>query len=206
MAKRLEDVRTNVARIPSLRGFWQRVVEDWPEDLLGPPVSYEAVRNYHFDRDAPVSYLAQVARVFGVRLEWLAYGAGAMTEEDERLRAAEERAIQEAGNLVADAHAEIVEAFGPGGERLERGFLASLVVRTWRRVMFTPAGERLFLSGQLPGAIGRGLRAPFDALGVDPAAMPQAAFEDAIVAACAALVQVAQGTPDEKGGKRRAEA
>ena len=40
-------------------------------------VSYEAARNYHFDRDPPVSYLIRVSKIFNVSLEWLATEVGA---------------------------------------------------------------------------------------------------------------------------------
>jgi hypothetical protein len=43
-------------------------------------VSYAGVRNYHSTRKAPVDYYAQVSRVFGVRLEWLLFGEGEMTD------------------------------------------------------------------------------------------------------------------------------
>lgn len=64
--------------VRSVRAFWQRVTEG-----DGPKVSYEAARYYHFDREAPASYLARVAKVFGVRLDWLVTGEGEMTEAAE---------------------------------------------------------------------------------------------------------------------------
>lgn len=73
MAERLEQVRTTIARAPSLREFWRQVSDGWPEGV-GEPVSYEAVRNYHYNRDAPVSYLVAVSKVFGVPLSFLATG------------------------------------------------------------------------------------------------------------------------------------
>ena len=59
----------------SLRAFWVRLVAESgrPAD---EQVSYEAVRNYHYDREPTVKYLKTVARVFGVPLEWLATGKG----------------------------------------------------------------------------------------------------------------------------------
>ena len=73
-AKRLEDVRA-WAGVPSLRGFWQQLAENWMEGR----VSYEAVRNYHYDREAPAAYLARVAKVFNVSLVWLITGDDHMT-------------------------------------------------------------------------------------------------------------------------------
>jgi hypothetical protein len=53
----------------TLREFWRRLLDGGDYE-----VSYEAVRNYHSDRDPPVDYLIRVAHVFGVSLEWLATG------------------------------------------------------------------------------------------------------------------------------------
>ncbi|MEJ2206042.1 MAG: hypothetical protein P8170_18255 [Gemmatimonadota bacterium] len=70
IAERLEHVRGHV-NCGTLRDFWRELTADG-----GYQVSYEAVRNYHHDREPPVEYLVQVARVFGVDLEWLATGDG----------------------------------------------------------------------------------------------------------------------------------
>jgi len=67
-ARRLEYVRQAV-QCKTLREFWRRLIEGGDYE-----VSYEAVRNYHSDRDPPVDYLIRVAGVFGVSLEWLATG------------------------------------------------------------------------------------------------------------------------------------
>ena len=81
-AVRLEEVRARVG-IPSLRAFWTRLVEGqgvgagWDD-----PVSYEAVRNYHHNREPTPSYLARVAEVFGFRLEWLVADWGEPTEAE----------------------------------------------------------------------------------------------------------------------------
>jgi hypothetical protein len=65
--RRLEEVR-KAAGFDSLHAFWQRLTSgDYH-------VSYEALRNYHFNRQPTLEYLAQVARAFGYRLEWLVYG------------------------------------------------------------------------------------------------------------------------------------
>ena len=70
IAERLEHVRGRVS-CSTLRDFWRELTLDG-----GYQVSYEAMRNYHHDREPPVEYLVQVARVFGVDLEWLATGEG----------------------------------------------------------------------------------------------------------------------------------
>ena len=70
IAERLEHVRGRV-HCSTLRDFWRELTLDG-----GYRVSYEAIRNYHHDREPPMEYLVQVARVFGVDLEWLATGEG----------------------------------------------------------------------------------------------------------------------------------
>jgi hypothetical protein len=45
-------------------------------------ISYAGVRNYHTNRKAPVDYYAQVSQVFGVRLNWLLFGEGEMTDAE----------------------------------------------------------------------------------------------------------------------------
>jgi hypothetical protein len=84
-AERLERVRTHTG-IPSQRAFWQRVAEGWDD-----APSYEAVRTYHFNREAPAAYLARVAYVFPeIRLEWLVTGEGEMTDAEQKRRTATE--------------------------------------------------------------------------------------------------------------------
>jgi hypothetical protein len=78
-AKRLEHVRTQNG-LPSLRSFWQRLQDGWEDGA-----SYEAVRGYHWNREPPAAYLARVAQVFGVRLEWLITGTGPQTNLDAAL-------------------------------------------------------------------------------------------------------------------------
>ncbi|MGD2121377.1 MAG: hypothetical protein PVJ76_06520 [Gemmatimonadota bacterium] len=51
-------------------------------------ISYAGVRNYHTTRKAPVDYYAQVSRVFGVRLQWLLFGEGEVTESEAEAREA----------------------------------------------------------------------------------------------------------------------
>lgn len=67
-ARRLEYVR-HAVQCATLRDFWRRLVNGGDYEI-----SYEAVRNYHSDRDPPVEYLIRVSEVFGVSLEWLATG------------------------------------------------------------------------------------------------------------------------------------
>lgn len=46
-------------------------------------VHLNTVGNYESDREAPVSYITAVAKVYGIRLEWLIYGTGSMREGEE---------------------------------------------------------------------------------------------------------------------------
>ena len=68
MAARLEGVRKR-AGDPPLTEFRRRLLGDGDYE-----VSYQAVQNYHFDRPAPVDYLARVAEVFGADFKYLATG------------------------------------------------------------------------------------------------------------------------------------
>lgn len=71
LAMRLEEVR-RAHGLTSLKDFWLAL---GGEDGAG--CKYEAVRNYHFDRDAPTAYLARVCAVFpDVNPEWLLTGDG----------------------------------------------------------------------------------------------------------------------------------
>lgn len=67
-ARRLEYVRQAV-QCRTLRDFWRRLTQGGEYEI-----SYEAIRNYHSDRDPPVEYLIRVSEVFGCSLEWLATG------------------------------------------------------------------------------------------------------------------------------------
>ena len=70
VSQRLEAVRTR-SRLSTLRDFWRALTEDGTFKI-----SYEAVRNYHADRDPPVEYLVRVSDQFAVSLPWLATGRG----------------------------------------------------------------------------------------------------------------------------------
>lgn len=74
-AKRLEEVRLDYLDGMPLAEF-HRLLTETDEYQI----SYAGVRNYHTTRQAPVDYYAQVSRVFGIRLEWLLFGEGPMTE------------------------------------------------------------------------------------------------------------------------------
>lgn len=73
-AKRLEHLRLHYLDGMPLAEFHRLLTQT--DDYR---ISYAGVRNYHTTRKAPVDYYAQVSRVFGIRLEWLLFGAGEMT-------------------------------------------------------------------------------------------------------------------------------
>lgn len=85
LGERLEAVRADAGL--SLRAFWRELVGggggggfDWEnEDGDGPRYGYRTVTRYHRgEREAPVEYVARVAEIFGVRVEWLVNGSGSM--------------------------------------------------------------------------------------------------------------------------------
>lgn len=80
MAARLEHVR-QLRGIATLKEFHDRITAE----PGGISVSYAATRNYFYDRDAPAAYLARVAEVCNVRLEWLAAEKGKPTHEEQEL-------------------------------------------------------------------------------------------------------------------------
>jgi hypothetical protein len=82
VSRRLEDVR-QLKGFLSLRSFWAKLSENWRAE--DGAVSYEAVRNYHYDREPPAAYLARVAEVFGFSLRWLITGNGPKTEPKGRI-------------------------------------------------------------------------------------------------------------------------
>lgn len=74
VSTRLEQVREHFG-VATVKDFWKELTQG--RDYA---VSYEAVRNYHFDREPPLDYLRQVHARFGVRLSWLVDGNGGMLE------------------------------------------------------------------------------------------------------------------------------
>jgi hypothetical protein len=104
LAQRLESIRADYeSELPSLRGFWQRVTEGWDD-----PPSYEAVRGWHYDREAPVSYLARVMEVFpGYMYPWLISGKGPRTQ----IEAMDEARSAEREKRFEDADKAVVEGF-----------------------------------------------------------------------------------------------
>lgn len=58
----------------------------WHQDVSGDgySVSYEAVRNYHWNREPPLHYVNRVSERFGVRLHWLIRGEKPVFVEENR--------------------------------------------------------------------------------------------------------------------------
>jgi hypothetical protein len=195
MARRLEDVRERFG-VPSLRAFHAQLDVGWKEG--DGRVSYEAVRNYHYERDAPVAYLARVAEVFGVRLPYLVAGDGPMTEEEERAHAAEPPTSW--SWPWEDVHVGVTGGFGEGadwvlgidGDRV--GARGAIIAKTARILSFSPAGKAMVPSHKSLGirgaarVVGMALRGPLDALEIDPARpIPDDVYDDYVVNVCSAL-------------------
>ncbi len=122
MARRLEYVRTNQAGGISLAEFHRRLTAGWSAGC-GRRASYEAARTYHYDRDAPASYLDRVAEVFGVRLEWLVAGRGARTAAEAD---AASIATQGAADNINIQREQPADSANVSSEELERAFTEGL--------------------------------------------------------------------------------
>ena len=183
MAQQLEAVREHFG-VPSLRAFHARLAEGWRDE--DGRVSYEAVRNYHYDRDAPVAYLARVAEVFGVRLPYLVAGEGAMTAEEQR---AAEEAEGVAMAVLAGVTRSITEEQGVKywQEAIE---LRDSVLVGWARAGGMVAMTHRYMPHWVaplaavrrrlklnPEQLGEVLVAPLRALGLDPTAMNRSGGE-----------------------------
>lgn len=165
MARRLEAIRKRFG-VPSLRAFHARLAEGWDSENA---VSYEAVRNYHYDRDAPAAYLARVAEVFDVRIGYLVSGEGGMTAEEERARTAiaevADQAIPGGRERGRQFQARFEEGFGFGGYVPYR-------LRPWTPALMEVADAQ----GLHPSDLGEALRGLLDALKIDPRPMPLRTF------------------------------
>ena len=201
MAKRLEAVRERFG-VPSMRAFHAKLDDGWSKE--DGRVSYEAVRNYHYDRDAPASYLARVAKVFeGVRLEYLVSGDGPMTKEEELTKEEATRetlaslgpwpsiAHQEGYELytrVLKVRDEILRELTPGPT-----FATARYMPVWA----APAMEacrRLHVSGT---ELGRALKGPLEALGLRPNG---AAIDGYILGMIPLLLALEPGQEDKTHG------
>ncbi|CAN5872093.1 hypothetical protein BH11GEM2_BH11GEM2_06660 [soil metagenome] len=214
-AKALEYVRAH-ERIPSLRGFW--------ETLGGKAsgVSYEAVRNYHYDRKAPMSYLLLVAKKFPrYSLEYLAGtsqlqteahapssvavgmsggNANALEHEEER-REDVHRMLYFILEAVGIPQAPVdVELWRSGNAQLPywTAALAELRRRVWWNYMVRLDREQMHEDRfQAEAWIGKAIRSPLLALGLDPARMDDDAFADYVTALMPALLRAADAMKED---------
>jgi len=116
-AKRLEQLRLEYLDGISLAEFHRLLTETNEYS-----VSYAGVRNYHTSRQAPVDYYAQVSRVFGIRLQWLLFGEGEMTEGRE-----DGTPGRSAGSRWTDALAEVAPTVWDSADRVSRALLLDCV-------------------------------------------------------------------------------
>lgn len=170
VARRLEHVR-HLHGVPTLRAFFDRLVEPRsPTDTY--QLSYAAVRNYHFDREPPASYLARVAQVFGIKLEWLITGEGEPTAERE---AAANLASTAARSLLEnrEVRREITEAFPAFA--LIPPFFQDAALQAWSAHVLRGSKDSRFgptsptetaVQHEFATRIGRALMAPFECLGI----------------------------------------
>ena len=86
-SRRLEHVRKTIAGGITLKEFHSRLFWLLQDDGTRFDVSYSAARNYHYDREPPLSYINQVAKVFRLRPEWLLTEQGAVMKEEGASRA-----------------------------------------------------------------------------------------------------------------------
>jgi hypothetical protein len=134
-ARRLEHIRLEVAGGISLKDFHQRLTSEPTEEGDPYEVSYSAVRNYHYDsREPPVSYLTQVAHVYGVRVAYLWRGEEPVTAVEERVsRLVESRTLADASATAEEgeyAHwaDEIDRRFGMAFPGAGRGMWGNAVL------------------------------------------------------------------------------
>lgn len=206
-AGRLEAVRAHTG-FPSLRSFWGHLAEGWTEG----GVSYEAARNYHYDREPPVAYVRRIVERFPeIRLEWLVSGSGPMTREEEegqeiQARMVRERAQAERWERVPGLICEAlgIEAPSDPGRSLPLWLSGAVALWSSRRL----AGwHRFFVhrrgegdkpdEEELARAVGRALLAPLEALGLHPGDLDRNQFQDYALTMVAALAPVADIRPEE---------
>lgn len=135
-ASRLEFVRTKV-QCTTLREFWRELTK------ADYDISYEAVRNYHYDREPPVDYLVQVSTTFDVNLTWLATGQGQPWPEEPGI---DEAAEEAAGETWRKEYESGIQEFLRSYETLPP-LAVAVVLRTCDR-LYRDAQFRARLSGK----------------------------------------------------------
>lgn len=198
-AERLTRARERGPRPISVRALHKALEKGFP-NLRG--TSYGGVRHYAEGKvTAPrVELLRAMADVLEVRPDWLAFGEGEMTEAMERARGSEPEAEPSRDSWWDLIREGVRDGFGEGADWLmgiqpdRIGPRALIISRTWRVVSFSPVGEAMAPPGMAPGprqvaeAIGRALRAPLDALGIDPTGpLPDDEYDEYVMAVCSGL-------------------
>lgn len=175
VSRRLEYVRSHHG-IPSRRQFWLRLgdkeadrdVVRWEAEGQEQSISYPAVKNYHYDKEPPVYYLARVAEVFAdVRLEWLAAGNGEPTVQEE---AAARAAAKAADPEAEPERAAIGEVFPwiRRGSQEENALLATYALLRGRLLspMGSSADEQRLQDTEFARTVAEAVNAPLEALGL----------------------------------------
>jgi transcriptional regulator with XRE-family HTH domain len=137
ISRRLRSVREDAGL--NLREFHQHVSAgvDGREPF---DVSESAVRNYDYDREPPASFLARVADVFGVRLEWLIAGRGEMRPAAP-VPAGTSVGDQEFARAITDALLAALPEFFPAWDSAD----GRPVTRAARGALFELATEHLMI-------------------------------------------------------------
>lgn len=205
-AKRLEYVRKQ-ERCETLKEFWLQLGGDACE------FSYEAVRNYHFDRDAPVAYLAAVRRRYP-KYTW-AFLTGESDVPTEMHAATEDASVHSNEELTPETSRasqrrvaaqrlwyEIREAMGASdGGGIETQIwgkpttflpffvppLADLRRRVWTQHLLDASPRMVEDRFQAEEWIGGALGGPLKALGVDPAELDRELMGEYIITMLPAL-------------------
>lgn len=208
MAERLEHVR-QIRGVPTLSEFHRRLIEQRGEgDSF--QVSYAAARNYHYDREAPASYLVRVADVFDVRLRWLLTGEGRPTEIEEQLRPAEADPVRADTRDRVDAR--FAERF-PALDYLDnetRAMVLRVMVRAFQDVTFQPRHPMMVnpsppaVSETVADWLARALGGPVAEL--RPEGIKKDDLEDYTVLMCQALLRLIPSPMERAEMEREREA
>lgn len=195
MTGRLEELREKIVGV-SLQSFVDTLNEK------GDPIIYATALRYHRDRRPSAAYLANVASVFRVRLEWLVNGSSPVREEPPDPADDPAHAKDSADDVLSD----IVIAYGDRAEwithdpairdqllrcqrRKDAGYREHVAMLTDRETVGVEVGLQVSL------AIGRALRAAVDALDVDPNTLSPGAREDLVVAFAQMVIAVENAPP-----------
>lgn len=160
---RLERIRTHFG-VTSKRAFHRLVKDGWDD-----APSYEAIRNYHYDREPPPSYLRRVLELFpDVRPRWLLLGTAPMLRSELEVAAVAAESFE--WEKAVELKWGVLEAMGiPRPDPTDSRLRASVTyVPYWIGAM-AEVRRTLALAGRDPHpALGEALRGPLEALEIDP--------------------------------------